>query len=103
MNPADQYHSAALRMLLDRAGELAHPEKKVEAEHVLAAMLECLPKNRPSVTMHPPAAWVLWGAGLRWDKQTRLRLGVMSQEERAEAAERAELARLKAKYEGGVA
>lgn len=103
MSAADRYHSAALRMLLDRAGEFAHPEKKVEEEHVLAAMLERLPRNQPSVTMHRPADWVLWGAGLRWDKQTRLKLGVMSPEERAEAAERAELARLKAKYEGGTA
>ncbi len=99
MSEADRYHSAGLRMLLERAGQLAHPEKKVEAEHVLAAMLEFLPKDRPRCQARP-SVWVLWGAGLRWDKQTRLRLGVMSPEERAEAAERAELARLKAKYEG---
>ena len=103
MSAADRYHSATLRMLLDRAGALGGPEPKVEAKHVLAAMLECLPKNRPSVTTHCPATLVLWCAGLRWDKETRLKLGVMSPEERAEAAERAELARLKAKYEGGAA
>lgn len=103
MSEAERYHSAALRMLLDRAGDLAHPEKKVEAEHVLGAMLELVPAHRTPSGPARPAGIVLFDAGLRWDKQTRQRLGIMSPEERAEVAERAELARLKAKYEGGAA
>lgn len=95
------YHSASLCLILAQAVRLASPESRVDVEHVLAAMIESLPDRLCRATKMRPALQLLWDSGIRWDRATRIRLGVIGPEERAEAAERAELARLKAKYEGG--
>lgn len=94
-------HTAGLWMILDRAQKLAEPESKIGVEHVLGAMIESLPERPCRATKMTAAYKLLWEAGIRWDRATRFRLGIIGPEERAEAAERAELARLKAKYEGG--
>lgn len=103
MRILDRHLSAGLWLTLERAARLAPAESKVEVDHVLAAMIECVPEVPRLAPKMTAATKLLWEAGIRWDRATRHRLGIIRPEERAEAAERAELARLKAKYEGGAA
>jgi hypothetical protein len=101
MSVSAKYHSATLCLILDRAARLAPVDSKVDIEHVLGAIIESLPEQCFRAWKPSPAFLLLWEAGIRWDRATRIKLGIIRPEERAEAAERAELARLKAKYEGG--
>jgi hypothetical protein len=90
--------------ILRDARRLAGDHEAIEPAQLLAAMIRCSTDRQPTELPDSDVAMqLLWDVGLRWNDRVRLRLGIMSQEERAEAAERAELARLKAKYEGGVA
>ena len=101
MSVSAQYHSASLCLILRLAARMASPELKVDVEHVLGAMIESVPERFWRGAETRPAYRLLWDSGIRWDRATRIKLGIMGPEDRAEAAERAELARLKAKYEGG--
>jgi hypothetical protein len=93
-----------LGFILSDARQLAGDHEAIEPAQLLAAMIRCSTDRQPTRLPDSDVAMqLLWDVGLRWNDRLRLRLGIMSPEERAEAAERAELARLKAKYEGGVA
>ena len=103
MRILDRHLSFGLWLTLERAAQLAPAESKVGVEHVLGAIIESLPERPCRATKMPAHNQLLWQAGIRWDRATRIRLGIIWPEDRVEAAERAELARLKAKYEGGAA
>lgn len=106
MSYLEQMATPAVHYALERAARLASelPSASMRLEHLLGAMLEMSAGgDRQFQYRNLPALNLLKAAGLKWDVETRRYLGVISPEDKTETAERAELARLKAKYEGGTA
>jgi hypothetical protein len=95
--------SLCLGYTLERAAVFRDGSAPVTVGHVLAAMLQMSEIDQGAGYLGWPALIYLREAGLKFDRQTREAIGALYPHERLEAAERAELARLKAKYEGGAA
>jgi hypothetical protein len=90
--------SLSAQYVLQRAEMMAEEESEISVTHLVGAVLERITVHAVVQQDAHAVMQLFKRAGLKWDDETRRALGIVTAEEKAEMKERAELARLRAKY-----
>jgi hypothetical protein len=90
--------SISVLYVFERASALADDKPAISVNHLVGAILERATSHTAVRREDVVVSELFAKAGLKWDDETRKALGIVTAEEKAEMKERAELARLRAKY-----